>query len=177
MKTLISYGAVFIAGLFIGFVMWLKNPKVETVTNTETVTVIDSVLIPGETIIKTRTVKETVIDTFYVVETKTELCTVKIESEMPYVEDSEIYAGLPIKVKYFFPPKNLFVWEFGDWLQPRETVTVHESTQVKNSGYWLGIMVGMERVGVYGAFTYKRAGIFLTKANSTPLMGGIAIKF
>lgn len=76
----------------------------------------------------------------------------------------------------FFDDFHYWGFKFGGFNLTVD-IPIQDSPKVKNTGYWLGVMCGIERVGVYAGITYKRAGLFLTKINGTPLMGGVAIKF
>ena len=53
-----KYIGFLLAGLILGLAVWMFNPREVTVTETETVTKTDSVLVPGETIIKYKTVEK-----------------------------------------------------------------------------------------------------------------------
>ena len=88
-----KYISFLIAGLVMGLAVWFTNPRIETVTETHTVTVIDSILVPGATVIKYATVENTVYDTVLIVETKTKLCTVQVEADFPIGDDGR-FVGL-----------------------------------------------------------------------------------
>jgi len=173
MKTLISYAVVIVltAGLVSYF--WIQNPKIETVSQTETVTVIDT--IPGKVITQIVKQKETVTDTIFIVLTETQICSVMVETGHEFVESKNVYEDLPITVRYYFPPQNVFVWEFGDWLKPREIVTIHDPAPPgKRFSLVLGVMAGENAVGVHATGFYKRIGI--SAIYTDRLMGGLSIK-
>ncbi len=163
MKILIPYIIVFAAG----FIVCLTISPLEKeiiVTQTDTLEIVIYDTLPGDTMWQEVEVVIVKRDTFYVIEVIAD--TVYIEAgKGKYVEMDTCYQGLPIYVRYDFPPLSMFTLQFGEWIQAHRRVVVKQRELIKPPRWTFetGVLVGYlgKReyvVGVCGTLFYKSVG-------------------
>ena len=176
MKTLIPYIIVFVDGFVICLAISPLEKEV-VVTQTDTLETVIYDTLPGDTIWQEVEVVMVKRDTFYIIEVIAD--TIYIEAgKGKYVEIDTCYQGLPIYVRYDFPPLSLFTLQFGNWVQAHRRVVVKQRELIKpprwtfETGVLAGYLGEREyRAGVCGSLFYKTVGGMVLIDNKGVMVG------